>query len=232
MIRLAASIFCLWSILCCFLVQASEIQDNPINKIIEELIYDKLQNDKLVIELKYDSQDIIKKINSNRANIDDISIESINTSFNKFIAKIKYHNGNSENISGYYFLFIDAPVTSRLIKIGEIITKNDLDTIRVKFGSRSGIFASSEAEVIGMQAKKNIAAGSMIKLSDLARQPVIKLNDPVNIVYLSGNIELKTIGVAMAAGGIGDTIKVKNESTGVVILGQIINRNTVQVGGE
>jgi flagella basal body P-ring formation protein FlgA len=60
---------------------------------------------------------------------------------------------------------------------------------------------------------------------------VIKNNDPVNIIYSSGSISLKTVGISMGVGAVGDMIKVKNSSSGAVLLGQIINKNTVQVGG-
>ena len=60
----------------------------------------------------------------------------------------------------------------------------------------------------------------------------IDINDPVNIIYSSGAINLKTVGIALGAGAVGDMIKVKNTSSGAVLLGQIINKNTVQVGGQ
>jgi len=72
----------------------------------------------------------------------------------------------------------------------------------------------------------------MIKISDISNPPVIKNNDPVNIVYSSGVINLKTTGVALGSGAVGDMIKVKNGTSGAVILGQIINKNTIQVSGK
>ena len=82
-----------------------------------------------------------------------------------------------------------------------------------------------------MQAKKYIAVGKMFKLNEISSPPVIKNNDPVNIIYSSGAINLKTMGVSMGTGAVGDIIKVKNSSSGAVLLGQIINKNTVQMGG-
>jgi flagella basal body P-ring formation protein FlgA len=61
---------------------------------------------------------------------------------------------------------------------------------------------------------------------------VIKNADPVNIIYSSGSINLKTSGIALRAGAVGDMIKVKNGTSGIVVLGKIINNNTVQVSGD
>jgi flagella basal body P-ring formation protein FlgA len=83
-----------------------------------------------------------------------------------------------------------------------------------------------------MQARQYIKPGSMFRSSDLVSPAVIKVNDPVNIIFSSGAINLKTVGIAMGNGAVGDMIKVKNESSGAVLLGQIVNKNTVQVGGE
>lgn len=204
---------------------------SSLDKLIEELIYEKLRDDKLELELKYDSPNQLRKIQANRGNIENVSLLTIDQALAKFRVRVDYNSLGSDEISGHYILYAEVPVASRLIKIGEVIVSSDIYTNRVRASSVRSYYASSSSEVIGMQARKNLLPGSMIRVADIARQPVIKQHDPVNLVYLSGNIELKTTGIAMGAGGIGDMIKVRNEDTGAVLLGQIINKNTVQVGG-
>ena len=125
-----------------------------------------------------------------------------------------------------------APIAARYIKFGDVIQQSDVTTIKVRIDSLNSEYASELNEVVGMQAKTYIAAGEMFKINEVTSPNVIKNNDPVNIIYSSGAINLKTVGIAMGNGAVGDMIKVKNSSSGVVLLGQIVNKNTVKIGGE
>lgn len=149
-----------------------------------------------------------------------------------FKIRVNYNNGSSDEVFGKYESFVELPVTSRFIKAGEIILASDVTSVKTKTSRVRGNYISKEEDIIGMQAKKHLSAGIVIKPNELARPAVIKMNDPVSITYSANNIQLKTTGVALGVGAIGDMIKVKNEDTGTVLLGQIINKNTVQVGGE
>jgi flagella basal body P-ring formation protein FlgA len=71
----------------------------------------------------------------------------------------------------------------------------------------------------------------MIRDIDVAPVPVIKSGDPVNVIYVSGEIRLKVSGTSMGNAGVGEMLKVRNEDTGAVLLGKVINKNTIQVGG-
>ena len=103
-------------------------------------------------------------------------------------------------------------------------------TVKTKIARVRDKYVTNSDELVGMLTKKNLVAGTLVKSGDLAHPPVIKQNDPVNIVYNSERISLKTSGTALGNGAVGDMIKVKNEDTGMVLLGQIISKNTVQVG--
>jgi len=105
-----------------------------------------------------------------------------------------------------------------------------LTTQKTKIDSLKNDYITDQSDIIGMQAKKYISMGNMFKLSDVSRPSVIKQNDPVSIIYSSGTINLKTVGVAMGAGAVGDMIKVKNSTSGAMLLAQVTNKNTVQVG--
>jgi flagella basal body P-ring formation protein FlgA len=83
-----------------------------------------------------------------------------------------------------------------------------------------------------MQVKRPIASGHMIRQSDIVKPQVVRQGDGVEMVYSSGNIKLRTNGIASGSGAIGDTIRVKNESTGTIVSGVIKSKNLVEVGGE
>lgn len=206
---------------------------DQFDRNVEDLIYQKKGNREVEIsELTYDSRDKIAQIKNQQRNVKNITITDIDLEKSRFLLKVEYFNGSSNEISGRFESTIEIPVTSRFIKAGEIITSLDLTHTRANLSKVRGDYIVSEQNLIGMQAKRHLAAGVMIKNNELTRPNVIKVNDPVSIIYTVNNIKLKASGISMGLGAIGDSIKVKNEDTGIVVLGQIINRNTVQVGGE
>ena len=145
---------------------------------------------------------------------------------------VEYNDGKIDSVSGKYISYIMAPIAGRYIKFGEVIQASDVSTKKTRLDTVRKGYATEDAEVIGMQAKKYIAVGKMFRTSDISNPPVLKNNDPVNIIYSSGVIKLRTTGIALGKGAVGDMIKVNNTASGAVLLGQITNKNTVQVGGE
>jgi flagella basal body P-ring formation protein FlgA len=200
--------------------------------IVSELLLKKINDERIIVEPKYSSASKISKIKENHDKIKSVIIEKFEPQHSSFVIKILYNDKKSEDIAGKYISFIELPVASKYIKFGEIIQPSDLSVAKTRLENIKSGYAVDKGEVVGMQAKQYIQAGSMFRSSDLVRPAVIKTGDPVNLTFSSGIINLKTVGVSLGNGAVGDMIRVKNESSGAVLLGQIINKNTVQIGGE
>jgi flagella basal body P-ring formation protein FlgA len=211
---------------------SAQAVENWLDKTIEDLIYEKIEEKRIVIEIQYSSLDKLDKIEARRNEISNIVLSSFDPVRLNFRARVNYTTGGTDEVAGNYIQFVEVPITSKVIKAGEIINSSDITLSKVKLGRMRDNNLISENDVVGMQAKKHISAGMLLKSSDLIKPPVIKLNDPVNIVYSSSRIKLKTSGIAMGSGAVGDMIKVRNEDTGTILLGQIVNKNSVQVGSE
>jgi flagella basal body P-ring formation protein FlgA len=203
-----------------------------VSKTINVLLQEKIQDTRIIVEQEYSSKSKFDKIKSAQDKIDSIVIEQFEPKNSSFRVSVKYNDGKSDELSGHYSSYVMAPVSARYIKYGDVIQQSDVSTIKVKVDSITREYASELSEVVGMQAKMYIAAGKMFKVNEVASPNVIKNNDPVNITYSSGVINLKTVGIAMGNGAVGDMIRVKNSSSGVILLGQIVNKNTVKIGGE
>lgn len=205
---------------------------DSFDRNVEDLLYEKFHDKKVVIEISYDSTDKLSQIKSRQNEIKDFLLVNYEAERSSFKIRVNYNNGLSDEIFGRFETFIEVPVTSRFIKAGEIILTGDITAVKTKVSRLRENYITSEDDIIGMQAKKHLSLGSLIKMSELSRPVVIKMHDPVNIIYTSGNIDLKISGISLGNGAVGDTLRVKNEDTGAVMLGRIINKNTVQVGGE
>jgi flagella basal body P-ring formation protein FlgA len=206
---------------------------DSFDKRVEDLIYEKITDPRIVIELQYESQHKVDAILHKESDIKSIALVNFEPNRSNFRIRINYNNNSaSDELFGKYISFVEVPVLSRFIRAGEIITDKDIIVTKVKLSSLRGSFVVNYKDIVGMQAKKHLSAGVMIKNNELISPQVIKLNDPVSIIYSSNNIRLKISGTALGSGAIGEMVRVKNNDTGAVILGQIINKNTVQVGGE
>lgn len=196
---------------------------------VTDLLYGKFGNSNNVIEVRYESQNI-QNVKSKINDITEISILSFDHDRSTFKVRVQYRDGLFDEVYGKYETFLEVPITSRFIKAGTVVTSEDITITKIKATRIKEQYIINAEDVVGKQAKKNLLAGAFVQSAELARPPVIKHNDPVNITYSSDLIRLKTSGIALGVGAIGDMIKVKNNDTGIVLLGQIINKNTVQVG--
>jgi len=219
--------------LCITLLTLFAIADEDfVGKTINGLLQEKIQDNRIIVEQEYSSKSKFDKIKSAQDKIDSIIVEQFEPKNSSFRVRVNYNDGKAETLSGRYLSYVMAPIAARYIKFGDVIQQSDVTTIKVRIDSLNSEYASELNEVVGMQAKTYIAAGKMFKINEVTSPNVIKNNDPVNIIYSSGAINLKTVGIAMGNGAVGDMIKVKNSSSGVVLLGQIVNKNTVKIGGE
>ncbi|MEA0970336.1 flagellar basal body P-ring biosynthesis protein FlgA [Candidatus Megaera venefica] len=219
--------------LCITLLTLFALADEDfVSKTINGLLQEKIQDNRIIIEQEYSSKSKFDKIKSAQDKIDSIIVEQFEPKNSSFRVRVNYNDGKAETLSGRYLSYVMAPIAARYIKFGDVIQQSDVTTMKVRIDSLNSEYASELNEVVGMQAKTYIAAGKMFKINEVTSPNVIKNNDPVNIIYSSGAINLKTVGIAMGNGAVGDMIKVKNSSSGVVLLGQIVNKNTVKIGGE
>ena len=208
-----------------------EISDS-FDRNVEDLLYEKIQDKKALIEISYNATGKVAQIKSKQNEIKNVVLINYEPERASFKIIVNYLNGNYDELTGHYETYVEVPVTSRLIKAGEIILASDITFIKTKVSRLRENYILSENDIIGMQAKKHLSMGSLVKMTELSRPVVIKMHDPVNITYSSGNIDLKISGIALGNGAVGGTVRVKNEDSGAVMLGRIINKNTVQVGGE
>ena len=203
-----------------------------IDKTVTQLLKEKIVDERVILEPEYNSKKAIEKIKAQQGKIENITLEHLDTKYSSFRVQINYSDGTTETISGRYVPYVMIPVAARYIKFGEIIQQSDLTTKKIRLDKITKNYLTELEEVVGMQTKKYIPVGKMFKNNEISSPKVIKNGDPVNIVYDSGIINLKTVGTAMDTGAVGDMIKVKNSSSGAVLLGQIINKNTVKIGGD
>ena len=91
-----------------------------------------------------------------------------------------------------------------------------------------GYFSSVE-EVIGKSLKRPGPFNGVIQPNMLVEAMVIKRGDEVVILAKSGSLSVKSAGIAVNDGRVGQQIQVKNKASQRVITARVINNQLVEV---
>ncbi|MEO2068742.1 MAG: flagellar basal body P-ring formation chaperone FlgA, partial [Desulfurobacteriaceae bacterium] len=118
-------------------------------------------------------------------------------------------------------------VAKKNIPKGKIITFEDLEVVKLPESKAKNTFLSKE-EVIGRVARRDIRKGEVIRERDILPHFIVFKGKPVKVVYSSGTIHIEILGIALENGSLGDIIKVKNISTGKVLLCRVIGNGIVK----
>lgn len=125
---------------------------------------------------------------------------------------------------------LPAPVLAvvRDMRRGDIIAKDDLVTREADLAALRGQYFSDPAEVVGLRIKRHLAANLVLTPAMLDARRLVERGAEVTILAATGAIEVRMRGKAMAQGGRGERIEVKNLRSGRVINAVIIDRDLVK----
>lgn len=215
--------FIFFLILLPFTVCASDFEEK-----VRELVSEKLGN-QLSFDVVFESNSKLEKIIAKENLIKDIALNYFSADTRSFKVVVIFNHNETIELFGKFEAYFEVPVATRTIRFNEELSPDDIRIVKVKKLKTGQIPIKNPSELVGMQAKYNISAGYVIKISELKKPPVIKENDPVTLLYKSHDISLKTVGIALASGAVGEKIRVKNEKTGIIVFGEIMDKNVVRV---
>lgn len=116
--------------------------------------------------------------------------------------------------------------TSR--KKGEVIMAGDVELRAASVNAGNHVFTALE-DVIGRKLEQSVAAGKVLLSRHLEQRWTIEEGAAVALEIEVGTILVSTSGVALEAGQIGDTIKVKNNSSGRTVTGKVVGEKKISV---
>ncbi len=119
-------------------------------------------------------------------------------------------------------------VSSKNLANGDV-----LDFTNVRLEKRESIrdaeYVKSLEEVVGLKMKRFVSVDTVLLKSYLDKPQLIRRGLPVNIISRQGNIEVNASGVALQNGVLGDKIRVRNTTSGRIVVGEVIDANNVQI---
>lgn len=121
------------------------------------------------------------------------------------------------------------PVPARAIGAGEIIAEADLDwrTLRTdRLGQDPVVSADA---IIGKAARRALKPGAPVRGGDLLMPLVIEKGTPVTMTYSVPGMHLTMQGRALEGGALGQSIRVQNPISKMILFGKVTTAGTVEV---
>ncbi len=122
----------------------------------------------------------------------------------------------------------DVVVLSHSLSRNSIISQSDLKIEQRDINRMTSGYFSDLQEVIGKTLKRSVGGGLALSPSYVESQRLVKRGQQVILLAQTGSITVKMAGKAMANGGAGERIKVKNLSSNRVIEGVITEEGVIR----
>ena len=131
-------------------------------------------------------------------------------------------------VSGRVRLMADIPVTKAKIAQNRIIAENDLVVRTADISSCPSAYTRLE-DCVGQRTRLTLREGYPVLPSQVQRKPDVVSGETVVIEAQVNNLVVRDRGIALKDGYQGETIPVKNASSGRKVVGTIIAASLVQV---
>jgi flagella basal body P-ring formation protein FlgA len=134
----------------------------------------------------------------------------------------------SVHVPAQVAIYRQTPTALRDIARGEQINQAHIGTSLINISSIRQAFLLDEEAIIGKEAKRNISMGEPFRTALLDNPTAVRRGEMVTLESLAGSIKVSSSGTAMADGRVGQTIRVRNNSSERIISGVVMSQGLVQ----
>jgi flagellar basal body P-ring formation protein FlgA len=120
-------------------------------------------------------------------------------------------------------------VLTRPVQRGEIINRQNITIKRRDISSLRGDFINRVEQIENKQAAQYIPAGVILGSRNIIEPRLVKRGDKIIISALQPGFTIRMNGIAMMDGTKGQLIRIKNEKSGRIISGTVIEPGMVSV---
>lgn len=209
---------------------SSSVFAESLEEMVSNLIIERMGSEISELELNFDSKSKSLIDNIKNQGVKSVRLTYFEANYSSFRVSVTVKTDQMYDLFGRYKAYLDIPSTARGVAAGTIITEADIVSVKTLYSRVKSGYVISLGDIVGMQVKRRLAGGAYIRKNDIVKPQVVRQNDSVSMIYHQGNIKLRTSGVAQSNGAVGDSIKVKNDTTGTVVQAVIKGKNLVEVG--
>ena len=133
------------------------------------------------------------------------------------------------HLSATYDRMVDVVLASRPLKRGDIISTQDLVVGSVSENRLRGNGFTEPADLIGMAVKRSIRSDQTITERMVEMPTLVERGDTVKIIAGAGPLQISVLGEALRDGVYGDSVSVKNLSSGRTIRGKVVGEGVIEL---
>ncbi|MDX9858166.1 MAG: flagellar basal body P-ring formation chaperone FlgA [candidate division Zixibacteria bacterium] len=147
------------------------------------------------------------------------------------LATVTYQNGTTETVQVRLRIrkFADVVVADDRMSRFDVLSPERLRVERTDITTLREQPLTSTESVAGLRAARNIRRGDILTTGSVEPIPDIEAGRDVTIVYQDGPCTITAMGKALERGCRGETVRVRNVSSGKVITAEIIDNSSVTV---
>jgi flagellar basal body P-ring formation protein FlgA len=123
----------------------------------------------------------------------------------------------------------EVPVATTRLPAGSVLRAEDVHMARVHVAVLRGEMIRRPGDAVGMQTKRQLAAGQPLAVAELMRPAMVAKGATVLMLLDSPGIALTAQGQAMETGAIGERIRVLNPVSRAVVEVEVIGPDRVRV---
>ncbi|MEA1979640.1 MAG: flagellar basal body P-ring formation chaperone FlgA [candidate division Zixibacteria bacterium] len=109
------------------------------------------------------------------------------------------------------------------------ITNEMIDVKRMEVTTLREKAITNTENILGFRAERNIHKGQIITTGSVETFPDVERGEEVAIVYIEGAFKVSTVGKVLQEGRAGDYIKVKNKSSGKIVIARVVDGHSVAI---
>lgn len=106
-------------------------------------------------------------------------------------------------------LLEDVVVAARAVRLGRIITEQDLRVERREFRDTPRMLLHEVADMVGTTAKRNIEVGQVLAVEDMQKTLMVERGNAVTVILEGRGLRIKTTCRAMESGELGSAVAVQ-----------------------
>ncbi|WP_431469884.1 flagellar basal body P-ring formation chaperone FlgA [Sphingosinithalassobacter sp. LHW66-3] len=121
----------------------------------------------------------------------------------------------------------EVAVLDRAVVRGELLAAGDFSFESLPAAAARGALGADEAA--GMEARRNLREGAVVRRSDVQPPQLVRRGEPVTIRVVRGAMVIATSGRALSNGGEGDLVRVVATSTNRTLDGIVDGSGSVRI---
>jgi flagella basal body P-ring formation protein FlgA len=120
-------------------------------------------------------------------------------------------------------------VTTRPVPRGRVITADDVRLAERDLGTLLRGYLTDPSQAVGQRAERDLQGDDVLVPGNVGKPAVIKRGSEITIVAADEMLDVRVSGVALASGGVGDRIRVRNASSKRELDAVVVDEGLVQV---